>query len=88
MRKVNISNAKKRDALVGFEAKPNQRTVFQVLKNGGEKKGIRVLKKNPKTDFLTLKLFLKIELLIATLFFVVPQPINETNIIRYKKRIP
>ena len=43
MRKVNISNAKKRDAMVGFEAKPTRRKVFQVLKNGSEKKGVRVL---------------------------------------------
>jgi hypothetical protein len=54
MRKVNISNAKKRDALVGFEAKPTRRKVFQVLKDGGDKNGVRVLETTPKTDFATL----------------------------------
>ncbi len=55
MRKINISNSKKRDALLGFEAKTSKSTIKQVLKDGGDKRNIKVLKSTLKTDINTLK---------------------------------
>jgi len=55
MKKINLSNSKKRDAIVGFEAKPTRRKVFQVLKDGTEKRGVRVLKSTLKSDIEALK---------------------------------
>jgi hypothetical protein len=43
MRKINLSNSKKRDAILGFEAKPTQKKVFQVLKDGTERVNVKVL---------------------------------------------
>ncbi len=50
MKKINISNAKKRDAILGFEAKPTRARVFQVLANGSEKTNIKILKSTQHTD--------------------------------------
>ena len=59
MRKINIANEKKRDAILGFEAKPTRPKVKQVLKDGSEKKNVKILKstkvrlspsKSPKTS--------------------------------------
>lgn len=55
MRKINISNSKKRDALLGFEAKTSKSTIKQILKDGKEKKNIKVLKSTLKTDINSLK---------------------------------
>ena len=54
MRKINIANAKKRDAILGFEAKPTKSKIKQVLKNGTEKKNIKVLKSTLETDMVNL----------------------------------
>lgn len=54
MRKINISNSKKRDALLGFETKPTRAKVFQVLKDGSEKNNIKILKSALATDINTL----------------------------------
>lgn len=54
MRKINLSNAKKRDASLGFEAKPSKSTISQVLKDGTQKSNIKVLKSTLKTDIKTL----------------------------------
>ena len=54
MKKINLANAKKRDAILGFEAKPTRKKVFQVLKDGGQKHNIKVLKSTIETDFSTL----------------------------------
>ena len=54
MRKINISNAKKRNAILGFEAKPSRSTISQVLKDGTLKKSIKVLKSTLQTDVVAL----------------------------------
>ena len=54
MRKINISNAKKRDAMVGFEAKPHRRRVFQVLQDGSSKRNLRILRSTPRSHIETL----------------------------------
>ncbi len=54
MRKINITNSKKRDAILGFEAKPSKSTVHQILKNGTSKTNIKILKTTLKTDINTL----------------------------------
>ena len=54
MKKINLANAKKRDAILGFEAKPTRRKIFQVLKDGSKKHNIKVLKSTMKTDISTL----------------------------------
>ena len=54
MRKINISNANKRDAILGFEAKVTGKKTRQVLKNGQEKKNIKVLKTSLDTDISKL----------------------------------
>jgi len=54
MRKINISNAKKRDAILGFEAKPSKSKISQVLKDGTKKNNIKVLKSTLQTDIKTL----------------------------------
>ena len=56
MRKINISNSSKRDAIVGFEAKPSQKKVFQVLKDGTSKNNIKVIKATLNTDINTLSM--------------------------------
>ena len=57
MKKINIANSKKRDALLGFEAKPTRQKVFQVLKDGSPKNNIKILKSTDKTsiDYLASK---------------------------------
>jgi len=50
MRKINLSNAKKRDAILGFEAKPTKSKISQVMKDGSKKKNIKILKSTLKTD--------------------------------------
>jgi len=50
MKKINIANSKKRDALLGFEAKPTRQKVFQVLKDGSPKNNIKILKSTDKTS--------------------------------------
>ena len=50
MRKINIANEKKRDAILGFEAKPTRPKVKQVLKDGSEKKNVKILKSTLETD--------------------------------------
>ena len=54
MRKINISNANKRDAILGFEAKPTRSKISQVLKDGTKKNNIKVLKSTLETDINTL----------------------------------
>jgi len=54
LRKINITNAKKRDAILGFEAKPTKSKIKQVLKDGSHKNNIRVLKSTLDTDITTL----------------------------------
>ena len=54
MKKINIANSKKRDAQLGFEAKPTKIKVSQVLKDGSEKNNIKVLKSTLQTDINTL----------------------------------
>jgi|TARA_B110000211_G_scaffold149001_1_gene169636 hypothetical protein len=54
MRKINIANEKKRDALVGFEAKPTKVRIKQVLKDGTERKNIKILKSTLQTDISCL----------------------------------
>ena len=50
MRKINIANEKKRDAILGFEAKPTRPKVKQVLKDGSEKRNVKILKSTQETD--------------------------------------
>ncbi|MBT3966561.1 MAG: hypothetical protein HOF48_03305 [Gammaproteobacteria bacterium] len=50
MKKINISNAKKRDAILGFEAKPTRAKVTQVLEDSSLKNNIKILKSTSKTD--------------------------------------
>ncbi|MEA2050134.1 MAG: hypothetical protein U9O56_05335 [Campylobacterota bacterium] len=50
MKKINIANSKKRDALLGFEAKPTKQKVFQVLQDGSPKNNIKILKSTDKTS--------------------------------------
>jgi len=50
MKKINIANSKKRDALLGFEAKPTRQKVFQVLQDGSPKNNIKILKSTDKTS--------------------------------------
>ncbi|MBT5934864.1 hypothetical protein [Sulfurimonas sp.] len=54
MKKINISNANKRDAILGFEAKPTRAKVTQVLKDGTAKNNVKLLKTTPETDMSTL----------------------------------
>lgn len=54
MRKINLANAKKRDAILGFEAKPTRPKVKQVLKDGSEKKNVKILKSTLETDISEL----------------------------------
>lgn len=54
MRKINLTNAKKRDASLGFEAKPSKPIVMQVLKDGTKKNNIKILKSTLSTDIKTL----------------------------------
>lgn len=50
MKKINIANSKKRDATLGFEAKPTRQKVFQVLQDGSEKNNIKILKSTCETS--------------------------------------
>ncbi len=50
MRMINLSNDKKRDAQVGFEAVRNKHHVTMMLPDGSEKTGIRVLKATLAND--------------------------------------
>lgn len=54
MRKISLANAKKRDAVLGFEAKPTRQKVFQVLKDGNKKNNIKVLRSTISTDITKL----------------------------------
>ena len=54
MRKINIANAKKRDAILGFEAKPTRPKVRQVLIDGSEKRNVKILKSTLETDLSEL----------------------------------
>ena len=54
MRKINIANAKKRDAILGFEAKPTRPKVKQVLIDGSEKRNVKILKSTLETDLSEL----------------------------------
>ncbi|MBC8214980.1 MAG: hypothetical protein H8E64_00480 [Candidatus Marinimicrobia bacterium] len=54
MRKINIANAKKRDAILGFEAKPTRPKVRQVLQDGSEKRNVKILKSTLETDLSEL----------------------------------
>lgn len=54
MKKINLANAKKRDAVLGFEAKPTRKKVFQVLKDGTQKHNVKVLKSTMETDISSL----------------------------------
>jgi len=54
MRKINIANAKKRDAQVGFESKTTKPVIKQVLKSGAEKRNVKILKSSLSTDFSAL----------------------------------
>ena len=55
MRTIHISDAKKRDATVGFEAKPTRKKITQVLKNGSPKNNVKILKSTLNTDISTLQ---------------------------------
>lgn len=55
MKKINLANEKKRDALLGFEAKPTRQKVFQVLKDGSQKRNVKVLKSTLETDVAELE---------------------------------
>lgn len=54
MRQINLSNENKRDASVGFEAKPTRQRVFFRLKDGQEKKNVQLLRNTYETDMSTL----------------------------------
>jgi len=54
MRKINIANAKNRNATIGFEAKPTRKRVAQRLKDGGEKHSVKILKTTLQTDIKEL----------------------------------
>ena len=50
MRKLNISNEKKRDAQVGFEGRIPKSKIQQVLPGNRNRKNVRFLKSNMETD--------------------------------------
>jgi hypothetical protein len=50
MRKINLTNEKKRDAQVGFEGRIPKSRIQQVLTDGRSRTNIRILKSNMKTD--------------------------------------
>jgi hypothetical protein len=50
MRKLNISNEKKRDAQVGFEGRIPKSTIQQVLPDNRSRNNVRFLKSNMETD--------------------------------------
>ena len=50
MRKLNISNEKKRDAQVGFEGRIPKSKIQQVLSGNRNRKNVRFLKSNMETD--------------------------------------
>lgn len=50
MRKLNISNEKKRDAQVGFEGRIPKSTIQQVLPDNRNRKNVRFLKSSMETD--------------------------------------
>lgn len=52
MRAINIANAKKRDAEVGFEALPKRAATRTVLPDGREKRSIKILKSTVELDAL------------------------------------
>lgn len=55
MKTINLSNSNKRDALLGFEAKPTRKKVFQVLENGQPKHSIKFLKSTFSTSTANLQ---------------------------------
>ena len=54
MRKINLSNSKKRDATLGFESKPTRPKIKQVLKDGSEKSNVKILKSTLQSDISSL----------------------------------
>ena len=54
MKKINLANAKKRNAILGFEAKPSRKKVFQVLKDGTQRHSVKILKSTMQTDISAL----------------------------------
>ncbi|MDF1878414.1 hypothetical protein JHD46_02030 [Sulfurimonas sp. SAG-AH-194-C20] len=54
MRKINLANSDKRNAILGFEAKPTKSKIKQVLKSGAEKINVKILKTTLATDIKTL----------------------------------
>ncbi|MDR3237154.1 MAG: hypothetical protein LBT84_01490 [Spirochaetia bacterium] len=55
MRAINIANAKKRNAEVGFEALPKKKTVKMVMPDGTEKTNVRFLKSMANLEELKQK---------------------------------
>lgn len=53
MREININNAKKRDAKVGFEARPQTKGVKMVLPDGRDRRNIKMIKSTAELDKLT-----------------------------------
>jgi len=51
MRSINLSNDKKRDAIVGFEAKTSKSTIRYTTPDSEEKIGIKVLKSTEQTSY-------------------------------------
>lgn len=54
MRRINLANEKKRDATLGFEAKPTRKRVTQRLSGGSEKRNISFIKSTVETSLATL----------------------------------
>lgn len=54
MYSIHLTNSKKRDATLGFEAKPTRKRVFQVLGDGSPKHNVKILRATPQTDLTHL----------------------------------
>lgn len=54
MRSINLSDEKKRDAVVGFESRLQESRVHYVLKEGGKPNNIKLLKNTLENDTQTL----------------------------------
>jgi hypothetical protein len=50
MRAINISNEKKRNAEVGFDALPRRRGIIMTLPEGGEKRNVKFIKSSADLD--------------------------------------
>ena len=55
MRAINIANEQKRDAKVGFEAKPKRSSIRMILPDGREKKNVQFLKTRQNIRSLLLQ---------------------------------